>query len=90
MHFETLAKHGALNSKEYAAMLSVLGKKNCKYSHRSTESLELEGTFKGHLVQLPCSEQEHPQLDQVAQSLVQPGLECLQGWGIHYISHHPH
>jgi len=32
----------------------------------------LEGTFKGHLVQLPCSEQGHSQLDQVVQSLVQP------------------
>ena len=26
------------------------------------ESSELEGTFKGHLVQLPCNEQGHPQL----------------------------
>jgi len=25
----------------------------------STESLELEGTFKGHLVQPPCNEQGH-------------------------------
>uniref|UniRef100_A0A8C9L6H3 DBIRD complex subunit ZNF326 n=1 Tax=Pavo cristatus TaxID=9049 RepID=A0A8C9L6H3_PAVCR len=31
--------------------------------------------FKGQLVQLPCNEQGH--IDQVAQSLVQPGLECL-------------
>jgi len=29
---------------------------------------ELEATLKGHLVQLPCSEQGHPQVDQVAQS----------------------
>jgi len=35
------------------------------YMHR-----KLEGTFKGHVVQLPCSEQRHVQLDQVAQSLV--------------------
>jgi len=42
------------------------------------ESLELEGTFKCHLVQLPCNEQGHPQLDQVAQSLVQPNLEYLE------------
>jgi len=26
------------------------------------ESFELEGTFKGHLVQLPCNEQGHLQL----------------------------
>jgi len=28
--------------------------------HRIVESLELEGTIKGHLVQLPCNEQGHP------------------------------
>ena len=31
----------------------------------------MEGTLKGHLVQLPCSEQGHVQLEQVAQSSVQ-------------------
>ena len=35
--------------------------------------LELEGTFKAHLVQ-PCSEQGHIQLHQVAQSPIQHGL----------------
>ena len=32
---------------------------------RIIESLELEGTFKSHPVQLPCNEQRHPQLHQV-------------------------
>ena len=41
------------------------------------ESLGLEETFEGHLVQLPCNEQQHLQLDQVAQSPDQPDLECL-------------
>ena len=50
--------------------------------HRIVESFELEGTIKGHLVQLPCNEH----LDQVAQSLVQPDLQCLQGWGIHHMN----
>jgi len=57
----------------------------------------LEGTFRGHLSQPPCSEQGHLQLDQAAQSPVQPGLECFQGWGLLYLSgqpvpvfHHPH
>ena len=53
------------------------------------QSLELEGTFKGHLVQLPCSEQKHAQLDQVVQGSIQPRLESLQGWGINHISGQP-
>ena len=39
-----------------------------KNYHRITESFELEGTLKGHLVQLPCIEQGYLQLDEVAQS----------------------
>ena len=57
----------------------------------------LEGTFKGHLVQLPFSEHRHPQIDQAAQGQTQPRLESLHGWGIHQIPgqpvpvpHHPH
>ena len=38
-----------------------------KWQHRIIESLELEKTFKGHLVQLTCHEQGHLQLNQVAQ-----------------------
>jgi len=34
----------------------------------------------------PCNEQGHAQLDQVAQSPVQPDLECLQRQGINHIS----
>jgi len=52
------------------------------------ESLELEGTFKDDLVQLPCNKQGHAQLDQVAQSLIQPHLESLWGQSIHHISGH--
>ena len=57
----------------------------------------MEGTFKGHVVQLPYNEQGHAQLDQVAQGPIQPHLESLQGHGIYHISgqslpvpHHPH
>jgi len=57
----------------------------------------LEGTLKGHLVQILCNEQGHVQQDWGAQSLVQPDLECLQGWGSHHLSeqsvpvpHHPY
>lgn len=54
-----------------------------------TESFQLEGTFKGHLVQLPCTEQGHLQLDQVAQSPVYADLECLQGQSSHHLSRQP-
>lgn len=30
-----------------------------KKKNRIIESLQLEGIYKGHLVQLPCCEQEH-------------------------------
>ena len=51
-------------------MLNFLSAKVCQVANdRIIESLELEGTFKDHLVQLPCNEQGHAQLDQVAQGL---------------------
>ena len=57
--------------------------------HRIIESLELEETFKGHLVQLSCTERGRAQLGHIAQSLIQPGLEYLQGWDIHLLSGQP-
>jgi len=39
----------------------------------------LEGTFRGHLAQPPCSEQQYLQLDQAARSPIQPGLERFRG-----------
>ncbi|KAK4818441.1 hypothetical protein QYF61_013128 [Mycteria americana] len=53
---------------------------------RSSASSCPDGTFKGHVVQTPCNEQGHLQLDQVAQSPIQPDLECFQGWGIYHLS----
>ena len=61
---------------------------SCFY-HRIIECFGLEGTFRGQLAQPPCSEQGHLQLDHVAQSPVQPGLECFQGWGLHHFSGQP-
>jgi len=49
----------------------------------------LEGTFQGHPVQPPCHEQGHLQLEQVAQSPVQPDLEGFQGGGISHLSGQP-
>jgi len=46
--------------------------------------------------QLPCYVQCRQPADQAAQSHIQPGLECLQGWGLHNlrgqpvpVRHHP-
>jgi len=38
------------------------------WNHRIVESFELERTLRGHLVELSCNEQGHPQLNQAAQS----------------------
>ena len=51
------------------------------YTCMVTELFQLDRTFKGHLVHVPCNEQGHLQLYQVAQSPVQPDLECLQRMG---------
>jgi len=40
-------------------------------------------TQNDHPVSSPLPWQGHQPLDQTAQSHIQPGLECLQGWGIH-------
>ena len=56
-----------------------VSRKRREFLHRIIESLELEGTFKCHLVQLPSNDQGYLQLGQVARSLVQPDLGCLQG-----------
>ena len=39
--------------------------------------------------QRPCYVQGHQAPDQAAQSHIQPGLECLQGWGIHSLLGQP-
>lgn len=46
-------------------LISIVMKR--KYSHRATESMGLEGTFKALLVQPSCSEQKPLQLDQAFQ-----------------------
>jgi len=41
-----------------------------------------------HPVPTPCCVQGHQPADQAAQSHIQPGLECLQGWGMHSLLGH--
>lgn len=57
--------------------------------HRIVESFELEGNFKGNLFQQPYNEQGQLQQDHVVQSPIQTDPECLQWWGIHYLSGQP-
>ena len=45
--------------------------------------------FKDPLVSTPCYMQSQQPPDQAAQSHIQPGLECLQGWGIHILFRQP-
>jgi len=43
----------------------------------------VEKDHSAHWVPTPCYVQGHQPPAQAAQSHIQPGLECLQGWGIH-------
>jgi len=58
-------------------------------NHRIIEWFRLGGMFAGHLVQPLYHEQGHLQLDQVAQSPVQPDPQYFQGWGISHLSGQP-
>jgi len=49
----------------------------------------LEKDHNAHAVPTPCYVQGHQPAAQAAQSHLQPGLECLQGWGIHSLLGHP-
>jgi len=42
----------------------------------------VEKDHNAYPVPTPCYVQGHQPADQAAQSHIQPGLECLQGWGI--------
>jgi len=57
-------------------------------SHRIIEWVELKGSFKDHLVQIPCHGQGCLSLDQVTQSLVQPDLEQFSDTQPVPMSHH--
>ena len=79
-----LWKQGAWVSWFHCRRVPALGQ-----SHWIRERFRLEGAIKGHLVQRPCNDQGHLQLDQVSQSPLQPDLECFQGWGICSLSGQP-
>ena len=49
----------------------------------------VEKNHNDHRVLTPCYVQGHQPPDQAALSHIQPGLECLQGWGIHSLLGQP-
>ena len=64
--------------------------------HRITEWPGLKRTTMLIQFQPPCCVHVDQPPDQAAQSHIQPGLECLQGWGMHNllgqpipVRHHP-
>ena len=65
----------------------------CCCHHRITEWPGFEGNSRIMNLQALCHRQGHQPphliLDQVAQGPIQPGLEHLQGWGIHNLSGQP-
>jgi len=57
--------------------------------HRIIEWPGLKSTTMTIYFQPPCYVQGRQPGDQTAQSHIQPGLECLQGWGIHSLLGQP-
>jgi len=85
---------GALQTVSYSEENKILS--NIKQNHRITEWPGLKRTTMIIEFQPLCYVQGHQPPDQAAQSHIQPGLECLQGWGIHNllgqpvpVCHHP-
>jgi len=58
-------------------------------NHRIIGWPGLKGTTMINSFQPPCYVQGCQPPDQAAQNHIQPGLECLQGWGIHSLLGHP-
>ena len=58
-------------------------------NHSIIEWPGLKRTSKIIEFQPPCHGQSCQPLDQDAQSYIQPGLECLQGWGMHNLIGQP-
>jgi len=58
-------------------------------SHKITEWPGLKRTAMIIWFQPPCYVQGRQPPAQAAQSHIQPGLECLQGWGIHSLLAQP-
>ena len=73
-------------SKELPGLKGAL--KPCCFWCRSQSHRKawVEKDHSAYLIPTPCYVQGHQSAAQAAQSHIQPGLECLQGWGIHRAS----
>ena len=70
-----------LTSQEHEELLGAITP-----SHRMAW---VEKDHNAHPVPTPCYVHSHQPAAQAAQSHIQPGLECLQGWGIHSLLGQP-
>lgn len=68
---------------------SWFARKSISLWNSSHRMLWVEATVKGYVVQPSFNKQGGFQLGQVAQSPVQPGAGCFQGWDIHHLSGKP-
>jgi len=75
------------NSPEFLMSLATI--LNILIIHRIIEWPGLKRTTMIIEFQPPCYLQGRQPPDQAAQSHIQPGLECLQGWGIHNLLGQP-
>ena len=79
----------------YCIYLNLDTYRNCDFKfvsstiHLTMVRMRKNCSSESHLIQLPCNEQGHPQLDQVGQVLIQPHLQSLQGQGINPITGQP-
>ena len=57
--------------------------RKCVFQPVNRRMAWVEKDHNAHLVSNSCCVQGHQPADQAAQSHIQPGLKCLQRWGIH-------
>lgn len=85
------------HSDELGHLFVMLSQQTGAKKTQNHKMVWIEGTFKGRLVQPPCLDHGHIQLDKMFQNLIQSDLEFLQGCGIYHlygklaaVFHHPH
>lgn len=73
------------HSDELGQLFVMLSQQTDARKTQNHKTVWIEVTFKGHLVQPPCLDQGHIQLDEVFQNPIQPDLEFFQGCGIYHL-----